>query len=64
MATKFTPLTKESRTQSFPAEEPPHPSSRVRKLYLPIEPYETGFLPVGDGHELYYEISGERTLFE
>lgn len=27
-------------------------------LYPAIEPYETGMLPVGDGHMLYYEISG------
>lgn len=27
-------------------------------LYPPIEPYDTGMLPVGDGHTLYYEQSG------
>jgi len=26
--------------------------------YPPIEPYDTGFLAVGDGHEVYYEQSG------
>ena len=30
----------------------------TRDLYPAIEPYETGMLPVGDGHTLYYEISG------
>ncbi|MEO1039390.1 MAG: alpha/beta fold hydrolase [Pseudomonadota bacterium] len=29
-------------------------------LFDPIEPYETGRLPVGDGHVLYYERSGRR----
>jgi proline iminopeptidase len=27
-------------------------------LYPPIEPYETGMLLVGDGHRLYWEVSG------
>lgn len=29
-----------------------------RQLYPAIEPYRTGMLPVGDGHTLYYELSG------
>lgn len=29
-----------------------------RDLYPPIEPYHTGFLDVGSGHELYYEECG------
>jgi len=29
-----------------------------RELYPPIEPNRTGFLDVGDGHELYYEDCG------
>jgi proline iminopeptidase len=29
-----------------------------RTLYPAIEPYETGFLKVSDGHELYFEQSG------
>jgi proline iminopeptidase len=29
-----------------------------RSLYPPIEPYDTGWLDVGDGHTLYYEQSG------
>jgi len=29
-----------------------------RSLYPPIEPYETGMLDVGDGHTIYYEVSG------
>jgi proline iminopeptidase len=29
-----------------------------RTLYPPIEPYETGMLDVGDGHRLYWELSG------
>lgn len=31
-------------------------SKRVQ--YPPIEPFETGYLEVGDGHEIYYEQSG------
>ncbi len=29
-----------------------------RTLYPAIEPYETGMLDVGDGHKLYWELSG------
>lgn len=28
------------------------------ELYPPIEPYKTGHLSVGDGHEVYYELCG------
>ncbi|MEK0082621.1 prolyl aminopeptidase [Benzoatithermus flavus] len=31
---------------------------RLRDLYPPIEPYRTGRLDVGDGHELYWELCG------
>lgn len=30
----------------------------LRTLYPPIEPYESGMLPVGNGHELYWEKCG------
>ena len=30
----------------------------LRDYYPPIEPYETGMLPVGDGHSVYYERVG------
>jgi proline iminopeptidase len=30
-------------------------------LFRPIEPYETGMLPVGGGHRLYWEVSGNPT---
>ena len=30
----------------------------MRELYPPIEPYETGMLPVSPVHTLYYEVSG------
>jgi len=33
-------------------------TSQRRTLYPPIEPYETGMLDVGDGHSLYWELSG------
>ena len=29
-----------------------------RTQYPPIEPYDTGYLTVGDGHEIYYEQAG------
>lgn len=31
---------------------------RRRSQYPPIEPYDSGYLDVGDGHSLYYEQSG------
>lgn len=31
-----------------------------REPYPPIEPYQTGFLDVGDGHSLYYEECGNK----
>jgi proline iminopeptidase len=36
----------------------PEGFSKPREMYPPIEPYETGFLEVGDGHKIYYEQSG------
>jgi proline iminopeptidase len=33
-------------------------SSIMRTLYPPIEPYESGFLPVGNGDEVYWETCG------
>lgn len=30
----------------------------LRKLYPPIAPYSSGYLPVGDGHQIYWEQSG------
>jgi len=34
------------------------PATRRRGLYPVIEPYESGMLDVGDGHSLYWELSG------
>ena len=31
-----------------------------RTQYPPIEPFDTGYLTVGEGHEVYYEQSGNR----
>ena len=50
----FTPLSKQP---SFAVKQPA-PSTSLRTLYPPIEPFDKGYLPVGDGHELYYEVSG------
>jgi len=33
----------------------------MRTLYPPIEPFESGHLDVGDGHRVYWEISGNPT---
>ncbi|GAA3972874.1 prolyl aminopeptidase [Allohahella marinimesophila] len=33
---------------------------QLRTPYPPIEPYETGMLDVGDGHQVYYERCGVR----
>ena len=30
----------------------------LRELYPPIEPFKSGFLDTGDGHEVYWELSG------
>ena len=30
----------------------------LRRLYPPVEPYESGYLEVGDGHRLYWEVCG------
>jgi len=29
-----------------------------RELYPPIEPHDSGFLDVGGGHRIYYEVCG------
>jgi len=34
------------------------PATARRALYPDIQPYETGMLDVGDGHNLYWELSG------
>jgi len=34
------------------------PMQSRRTLYPEIQPYETGMLDVGDGHSLYWELSG------
>jgi proline iminopeptidase len=34
------------------------PATTRRTLYPEIQPYETGHLDVGDGHNLYWELSG------
>jgi proline iminopeptidase len=39
-------------------EPPIRTMTDLRTLYPPIEPYFTGKLDVGDGHEIYYERSG------
>ena len=36
----------------------PFPSTYRRELFPPIEPYAEGWLPVGDGHTLYWYECG------
>ena len=33
-------------------------TAAARAPYPPIEPYDSGMLDVGDGHQLYWEVSG------
>ncbi len=33
-------------------------SVRMRAFYPPVEPYDSGMLDVGDGHKVYWEVSG------
>ena len=35
-------------------------SHSVKNLYPPLSPHDSGWLTVGDGHELYWEVSGNR----
>lgn len=35
-------------------------STTARSLYPPISPFDSGWLDVGDGHEIYWEASGNR----
>ena len=39
----------------------PRDTSRPTTLYAPISPHESGMLDVGDGHEIYWEVSGNPT---
>jgi proline iminopeptidase len=34
------------------------PSADLKTLYPPIEPYRTGHLQAGDGHQVYWELCG------
>src|SRR5438309_2875838 len=40
---------------------PPAQGTERRVLYPKLEPYECGYLDVGEGHELYWELSGNPT---
>ena len=40
------------------AEQTGTPPPALRRLYPPIEPYESGYLDVGDSHRLYWELCG------
>jgi hypothetical protein len=35
----------------------------TRALYPPIEPFDAGYLAVGDGHEIYWEVPFKKYVF-
>ena len=47
-----------SQPASDAADQVGAPAKYPRDLYPEIEPYEKGMLDVGDGHKLYYDVSG------
>ena len=47
-----------SAAASDAANQVAHPARYPRDLYPEIEPYESGLVDVGDGHQLYYDCSG------
>ena len=47
-----------SRSQKSPFTPKKAPAQKLRELYPPIKPYNSGFLAVTDGHEIYYEECG------
>jgi proline iminopeptidase len=49
-----------SQSQKNAFTPPKAGAQKLRALYPPIKPYNSGFLPVSDGHELYFEESGNR----
>jgi proline iminopeptidase len=56
---EFKKLSVVDKQRSFPVDPSlPPPPPVVNKLYPEIEPYQTGMLAVGDGHEIYYEQCG------
>lgn len=58
--TDFKPLHSQGKNPSF-AVQPmggPAPVAPPRVLYPSIAPFATGYLDVGDGHEIFYEQSG------
>src|SRR3954471_17435256 len=34
------------------------PAAYGRRMFPPLEPYDSGWLPVGDGHSIYWEVCG------
>jgi len=49
-----------SKPASDTANQATNPAKYPRDLYPDIEPYDSGLLDVGDGHRLYYDVSGNR----
>lgn len=45
-------------THGAPAPQGAGKTPKLRTLYPPIEPYETGMLDVGEGHRVYFERVG------
>ena len=47
-----------SKPASDAAGQASNPAKYPRQLYPEIEAHDSGMLPVGDGHSLYYDVSG------
>ena len=47
-----------SKPASDAAGQAANPAKYPRQLYPEIEAHDSGMLPVGDGHSLYYDVSG------
>ncbi|MFJ2987301.1 prolyl aminopeptidase [Collimonas sp. NPDC087041] len=45
-------------TSSQPAVQQTSPASQLLGLYPPLEPFKSGKLDVGDGHQVYWEMCG------
>jgi hypothetical protein len=57
---QFKELSLQGKMISFPVDPSlPPPPPNMRKLYPAIQPYQSGHLAVGDGHEIYYEQCGK-----
>jgi proline iminopeptidase len=52
-----TAMSRDAGLDEAPRHSPEAPATH-RRFYPPVEPYESGYLAVGDGHNLYWELCG------